>query len=367
MPFRRRHRLYGPFALYGGRVEPDNGCEEMLEYFDSYAAADGDAALVLMGVKMMKVPDEPYLRLAGVLPDRERMIAYEAADVTIAPASDDLLAQPLLESLAVGTPVLASARNAAAVEHCRRANAGLYYANRDEFVEALRLLMTNTRLRERLGENGRALRPAALPLGRACSAASSGWSRESERRSVAIRATPASARRRETDARTSASSSRLVGAAPSCRRVPISYRLIISFSVVGLICSSSAARFCTPPAASSVDSISRFSTLVMTSLNEMPFGRHDELRDVERRRRAHVVGNQLGADARCRAQHHRALDHVLELAHVARPVVLHQQVERVRRRARCPACCSPRRTSRGSAAPAAGCRPCARAAAAGGC
>ena len=74
-----------------------------------------------MGVKMMKVPDEPYLRLAGVLPDRERMIAYEAADVTIAPASDDLLAQPLLESLAVGTPVLASARNAAAVEHCRRA------------------------------------------------------------------------------------------------------------------------------------------------------------------------------------------------------------------------------------------------------
>jgi hypothetical protein len=32
-PFRRRHRLYGPIALYGGRVEPDNGCQEMLEYF----------------------------------------------------------------------------------------------------------------------------------------------------------------------------------------------------------------------------------------------------------------------------------------------------------------------------------------------
>ena len=56
------------------------------------------------------------------------------------------------------------------------------------------------------------------------------------------------------------------------RLVPISYRLIISFSVVGLILSSSAARFCTPPAASSVDSISRFSTLVMTSLNEIPSG-----------------------------------------------------------------------------------------------
>jgi glycosyltransferase involved in cell wall biosynthesis len=156
VPFRRRHRLYGRFALYGGRVESDNGCEEMLEYFDSYASSDADAALVLMGVKMMKVPEERYLRLAGVLPDRERMTAYEAADVTIAPASDDLLAQPLLESLAVGTPVLASARNLAAVEHCRRAGAGLYYANRDEFVGALTVLSNNTHLREKLGANGRA-------------------------------------------------------------------------------------------------------------------------------------------------------------------------------------------------------------------
>ena len=156
VPFKRRHRLYGKFALYGGRVESDNGCEEMLEYFDTYASSDGDATLVLMGLKMMKVPEEPYLRLAGVIPDRERMTAFEAADVTIAPASDDLLAQPLLESLAVGTPVLASARNRAAVEHCRRAGAGLYYANREEFVGALTLLTKNTNLREKLGANGRA-------------------------------------------------------------------------------------------------------------------------------------------------------------------------------------------------------------------
>jgi glycosyltransferase involved in cell wall biosynthesis len=165
VPFRRRHRLYGQFALYGGRVEPDNGCEEMLEYFDTFAGtdssagasakADGDTALVLMGVKLMKVPEEPYFRLAGVLPERERMIAYEAADVTIAPGSTDLVAQSVLESMAVGTPVLASALNESAVDHCRRANAGLYYRNREEFVSSLRLLMTSKRLRERLGENGR--------------------------------------------------------------------------------------------------------------------------------------------------------------------------------------------------------------------
>jgi glycosyltransferase involved in cell wall biosynthesis len=153
--FRRRHRLYGQFALYGGRVESENGCEELLEYFDSYASTDGGTALVLMGVKMMKIPDEPYVRFAGVLPDRERMTAYESADVTLIPSPDDLLLQPLLESFAVGTPVLANARNRAASEHCRRAGAGLYYATREEFVEALRLLISNSKLRTKLGENGR--------------------------------------------------------------------------------------------------------------------------------------------------------------------------------------------------------------------
>lgn len=153
--FRRRHRLYGNFAMYGGRVDSHNGCEEMLEYFDAYAGDDEAMPLVLMGVKMMKLPDQRRVVLAGVLPDRERMAAFEAADVTLAPAADDLLAQNALESLAVGTPVLTSARNQTAVSHCVKANGGLPYANREEFVETLRLLARNSRLREALGENGR--------------------------------------------------------------------------------------------------------------------------------------------------------------------------------------------------------------------
>ena len=152
--FRRRHRLDGPIVVHSGRVEPDNGSEELIEYFDSYAAQNGTTSLVLLGVKMMKLPNEPYLRLAGVLPIRERMAAFEAADVTAAPEPDDLLAEPVLESFAAGTPVLATARNTAAAEHCRRANGGFVYSNRDEFVEMLKVLMANAELRHKLGRNG---------------------------------------------------------------------------------------------------------------------------------------------------------------------------------------------------------------------
>ena len=155
VPFRRRHRLYGPFVLYGGRVEPDNGCEEMLEYFETYTETDAETSLVLMGVKMMQVHDSQSVKLAGVLPERERLVAYEAADVTLAPTPDDLIAYAVLQSFAVGTPVLATVRNQEAVEHCVRTGSGLFYANREEFVETLRLLLSDTRLRARMGRNAK--------------------------------------------------------------------------------------------------------------------------------------------------------------------------------------------------------------------
>ena len=47
--FRRRHRIHGPFALYGGRIDPGKGCEELIEYFSTYVQDGGDASLVLMG------------------------------------------------------------------------------------------------------------------------------------------------------------------------------------------------------------------------------------------------------------------------------------------------------------------------------
>jgi glycosyltransferase involved in cell wall biosynthesis len=153
--FRRRHRLYGPIALYGGRIDPGKGVEELLEYFATYVSGGGEATLALMGVKLMSLPEEPYVRFAGLLSDRERLEALEAATVVICPSPYESLSLLALEALAVGTPVLANARSAVLVEHCVRSNGGLYYADRDEFVECLTLLIRDPRLRAALGRNGR--------------------------------------------------------------------------------------------------------------------------------------------------------------------------------------------------------------------
>jgi glycosyltransferase involved in cell wall biosynthesis len=153
--FRRRHRLHGPFVLYGGRIDPGKGCEELIEYFSSYVADGGDATLALMGVKLMKLPDEPFIRFAGLLSERERLEALEAATVVSVPSPYESLSLLALEAFAVGTPILANARSEVLVEHCIRSNAGLYYADRDEFVEGLNLLLADAPLRAAMGLNGR--------------------------------------------------------------------------------------------------------------------------------------------------------------------------------------------------------------------
>jgi glycosyltransferase involved in cell wall biosynthesis len=153
--FRRRHRLDGPILLYGGRIDPGKGCEELLQYFSAYVADGGDATLALMGVKLMPLPEDPHVRFAGLLSDRERIQALEAATVVVCPSPYESLSLLALEALSVGTPILANARSEVLVEHCVRSNAGLYYANRDEFVECLKLLMNDLDLRAAMGRNGR--------------------------------------------------------------------------------------------------------------------------------------------------------------------------------------------------------------------
>jgi glycosyltransferase involved in cell wall biosynthesis len=153
--FRRRHRLQGQFLLYGGRIDAGKGCEELIEYFTSYKEQGGEAQLALMGVKLMQLPEVPWVRFAGLLSERERLQALEAATIVVVPSPFESLSLLALEAMAVGTPVLCNARAEVLVDHCVKSNAGLFYSNREEFVESAKLLLADDRLRDRMGRNGR--------------------------------------------------------------------------------------------------------------------------------------------------------------------------------------------------------------------
>ena len=249
-----------------------------------------------MGVKMMRVGDAPYLRQAGVLPDRERMVAYEAADVTIAPASSDLLARVGARELRgrhAGSRQRAQRRRRRALQQGQR-RAVLREPRRVRGVpEAARV---GRAAAAEAGQQRPPVHRGTLPLGRRsscawrdCSGASVLGSRWSLSVGVVVRAplagfdandprlttngelTPASARVAE---RVFAGPS-AVSPARAVRPLPPRVDLVALDHLVQrrrLDLQQLGGRFCTPPAASSVDSMSRRSTLVMTSLSDSPSG-----------------------------------------------------------------------------------------------
>ena len=96
--FRRRHRLYGPVVLYGGRIDPGKGCEELFEYFQAYLNAGGDTTLVLMGADDPIVPP-----VNGLRPLRARRMV-----VLKVPKPTSVTALPFLSDFTIAVSVVAT-------------------------------------------------------------------------------------------------------------------------------------------------------------------------------------------------------------------------------------------------------------------
>jgi glycosyltransferase involved in cell wall biosynthesis len=155
--FRRQHRIGRPFAIYVGRIDENKGCRELFEFFIRYAATfPRGLDLVLVGAAVLPVPAHPRIHHLGFLPDEAKFDAMAAADALVMPSYYESLSMVALEAWALGRPVLANGRCDVLRGQCMRSNAGLYYENYEEFVEALYALESNGPLNARLGQNGRA-------------------------------------------------------------------------------------------------------------------------------------------------------------------------------------------------------------------
>ncbi len=154
--FRARHGLAGPYALYAGRIDAGKGCAAMLAHHERYRREKKDAAeLVLLGRLAMPEPRQEGVRYLGFLSEEEKATAMAGAAAVVCPSPYESLSIVLLEGFALGTPGLVNAGSAVLEEHCLRSNAGLFYADGDEYAEALDLLVREQKLRDTLGANGR--------------------------------------------------------------------------------------------------------------------------------------------------------------------------------------------------------------------
>lgn len=159
--FRRRTRIVDPFVLYIGRIDENKGCLQLFDFFLRACRRLEDRGqdpptLVLAGHAVLDVPDHPRVRYLGPVDEQLKYDALAASSALMMPSFFESLSMVLLEAWALEKPVLVNAHCDVLRGQVVRSSGGIYYADGDEFVEALALLLADDRLRRTCGENGRA-------------------------------------------------------------------------------------------------------------------------------------------------------------------------------------------------------------------
>lgn len=153
---RERFGLHGPYILYVGRIDESKGCPQLFACFERYKkACGGPLKLVLAGKAAMDIPEQPDICSLGFVSDAEKFALMRESLCLVLPSPFESLSMVVLESFAMGRPVLVNGRCAVLKGHCRESLGGLWFENYPEFEGTLQYLETHPRICAQMGENGR--------------------------------------------------------------------------------------------------------------------------------------------------------------------------------------------------------------------
>jgi len=154
--FRRKYGMDFPFLLYVGRVDENKGCGQLFDFFLRFKSeTKSPIRLVLIGSEVMKIPKDPAILHLGFVEDRDKFNALDASEMLVMPSFYESLSMVLLEAWGMSKPTLANGNCRVLMGQSIRSNAGLFYANYEEFKRCLLFLGSRPHLRKILGHHGR--------------------------------------------------------------------------------------------------------------------------------------------------------------------------------------------------------------------
>ncbi len=167
-----QQRYGGRYLLHTGRIMPRKNVGKLIEAFELLAPCFEDLHLVLTGGTgyrseevLQKIKSSFYrerMHLAGWLPDEELGPLYAGAEALVFPSRHEGFGLPTIEAMACGTPVIASPE-AASVEVAGDAVVRVDCSNACTMADAIAHVLTDTSLRERLINLGRARAASFTP------------------------------------------------------------------------------------------------------------------------------------------------------------------------------------------------------------
>jgi glycosyltransferase involved in cell wall biosynthesis len=153
--FEEKYNLYN-FIIYIGRIDESKGCKELFDYFLRYKKeTHSDIKLVLLGKPVMNVPFHEDIVPLGFVSEQDKFDGIKASKLLVMPSKYESLSMVTMEAWLCSKAVLLNGSCEVLKGQAVRSNGGLWYQNYDEFKECLSLMLSNNRLIEKLGENGR--------------------------------------------------------------------------------------------------------------------------------------------------------------------------------------------------------------------
>jgi glycosyltransferase involved in cell wall biosynthesis len=163
---RRRFQLTGRNALFVGNIKPHKNVERVIAAFARVREDErfSDLTLIVVGDEISKYPAlrraverhriRSHVRFFGFVPEMTLVALYRLADLFVFPSLYEGFGFPPLEAMANGTPVITS-KISSLPEVVGDAALTVDPYNVDEIADAMKAILTDGALRERLIASGR--------------------------------------------------------------------------------------------------------------------------------------------------------------------------------------------------------------------
>ena len=139
--FKKAYRVKD-YLLYVGRIDIGKNCPELFTFFIEYKKKNkSNLKLVLMGQEIIQVPDHPDILSLGFVSDEDKINGMAGAKLLVMPSYHESLSMVVLESMALGVPVVVHGKCDVLTGHCKKSNAGLYYTDYNEFEGCINYLI----------------------------------------------------------------------------------------------------------------------------------------------------------------------------------------------------------------------------------
>ena len=156
--FAKKYNIEGPFILYAGRKDKGKNVDLLVNYFNEYKKKnDNELKLVFIGGGDINIPESIGKSVfdLGFISKEDKYNAYASATLLCQPSNNESFSLVIMESWLCKRPVLVSGRCEVTKNFSIESNGGLYFDNYFEFEKSVNYIVSNPKIADRMGLNGR--------------------------------------------------------------------------------------------------------------------------------------------------------------------------------------------------------------------